>query len=137
MKRRWLSILQSVILYLALALTATAALGTAILKRPFLMTAVYSNSMYPEFKRGDLLFIENLSAEATLSEGDIIVFKAQDDDSAPKSWIVHRVTGGDAATGYLTKGDANDYGDQDHGRSARIRREWVVGRVVLLGNHAA
>lgn len=135
MKRKWFPILQNVILYLALAITAAAAIGTAILKKPFLMTSVFSNSMYPEFQRGDLLFIQNLSPTATLSQGDIIVFKVQDEENASKSWVVHRLIGGDEINGFITKGDANEYSDQDHGFSARILREWVVGRVVLLGNH--
>lgn len=136
MKKKWFSTLLNIILYVGLAVTATAALGTAIFKRPFLMTAVYSNSMYPEFRRGDLLFIQSLGPTAILSEGDIIVFRVEDDETFSKSWVVHRLIGGDGASGYITKGDANEYSDQDHGRSARILHEWIVGRIVLIGGRA-
>lgn len=61
--------------YSIIILILTAALGSAITKKPILMTAVRSNSMYPLFERGDAVFVKPLSPDAPVNIGDIVVFK--------------------------------------------------------------
>ncbi|HYG59966.1 MAG TPA: signal peptidase I [Symbiobacteriaceae bacterium] len=70
--------------------------------RPLLLAAVPTGSMVPVFGPGDLIVVIPYVG-TPLSPGDIVVFRTEKD----VSWIVHRIVGGSAAEGFVTKGDAN------------------------------
>lgn len=118
--------------YLIMVILLTAALGSAITKKPMFMAAVRSNSMYPLFERGDAVFVRSLSLDAPVKIGDIVVFKTETGSLAPQGWIMHRIVAGNDNEGYITKGDANKDVDQKNGGAGIIKREWVVSRVVTL-----
>lgn len=115
--------------------TLFAAIGSAITKKPVLLTVIRSNSMYPVWERGDMVIINNLKQDENISEGDIIFFKAEEGSLADKGWIAHRVIGGNAKEGFITKGDANEFSDQDPGDTGPIQRKWIAGRAVVIGDH--
>ena len=113
--------------------TLVAAVGSAITQKPVLLTVILSNSMYPVWERGDMVIIENLKEKDTVHNGDIVFFKTEKGDLADKGWIAHRVMDGNAVQGFITKGDANKQTDQDLADTGPIKREWIVGRALTIG----
>jgi len=91
--------------------------------RPVLLAAVPTSSMVPALKPGDLILVLPLFGRE-LSEGQIVVYKSDRD----KTWIVHRIVGGDEVGGFVAKGDANDYTDPH-----RVLRRHVAGTVPVIG----
>ena len=83
---------------------------------------VVSGSMEPAIPVGSLVYSKEADP-ATLSEGDVIVFKTKEHGDTP---ITHRVVSNDTAKGIIiTKGDANAHEDAEP-----LMYENVVGRVV-------
>jgi len=112
--------------------TLIAAVGSAIAKEPVLLTVIRSNSMSPIWERGDMVIIENLKEKEAVQNGDIVFFKTDKGSLADKGWIAHRVVDGNADKGFITKGDANEYTDQQEG-SGSIERAWIAGRALIIG----
>lgn len=113
--------------------TLVAAIGSAITQKPVLLTVIRSNSMYPVWERGDMVFIVNLKENDKIINEDIIFFKTEEGSLAKKGWIAHRVVSGNLEKGFITKGDANDYTDQDLENSVPIQREWIAGKSFMIG----
>jgi signal peptidase len=95
------------------------------MNRPILMTAVRSNSMYPLFQKGDMVFLNPFFSKYKIKLGDIIIFKTEGGSYDTKGWIVHRVINGNSTNGFITKGDANEYTDQS-GDNPSIKSEWIT-----------
>jgi signal peptidase I len=55
-------------------------------------------SMEPVYESGDLVVARE---QAAYTVGDIVVFRTENGD------VIHRIIGGDAATGFVTQGDNN------------------------------
>lgn len=127
------SIVSYIIIIIIVVIIITAAVGTAIKAEPFLMVSVESNSMYPEFQRGDVIFICNANDSVTV--GDIVLFKAEAGILASQGYVVHRLSGGNDIDGYITKGDANKYTDQESNTTTPIKREWIKSRVIQINGH--
>ncbi|MEH7387276.1 signal peptidase I [Bacillus sp. JJ1521] len=125
----------NVLLVSVVLCTLLAAVGSAITKEPVLLTVIRSNSMYPVWERGDMVIVENLNIEDNISEGDIVFFKAEKGSLAPKGWIAHRVIGGNTEEGFITKGDANKFSDQEADDTGPIEREWIAARAVEIGDN--
>ncbi|MDR7239079.1 signal peptidase I [Neobacillus drentensis] len=122
------------ILLVSVVLTSLiAAVGSAITKKPVLLTVIRSNSMYPVWERGDMVVIDNLNLDENISKGDIVFFKAKKGSLATKGWIAHRIIGGNAEEGFITKGDANKYSDQESDDTGPIERKWIGGRAMVVG----
>ncbi|NCA97908.1 MAG: signal peptidase I [Clostridia bacterium] len=112
------------------ALILAAAIASSVGNKPFLFTAVRSNSMYPVLERGDLVLIQNLAPDEPVLMGDLVIFRAKSGELASQGYIVHRITGGDSESGFETKGDGNTYSDQEAG-NPKIDRAWVSSRVLV------
>lgn len=121
----------NIFLGLVVIFLLTATIGSAVTKTPFLMTAVRSNSMYPLYERGDLLLLSPVSDKDQFQIGDIIIFRTDTGVLANQGWIAHRIIGGNNIEGFITKGDANDYTDQDH-NSPAIKPEWISNKVITF-----
>jgi signal peptidase I len=128
-----LSRIVDVILYIIVFVTVTSALGSAVIKKPFLMTAVRSNSMYPLFQRGDMILISSVSSKSNINIGDIAIFDPEEGSLASKGVIAHRIHGGNETEGFITKGDANDYIDQNSNNDIPIKKEWISNQVITIG----
>jgi signal peptidase len=89
----------------------------------FLFIAVISDSMKPEFERGDLIFTQAISKEPQI--GDIITFKAV----GVENTVTHRVIGiqNEFVT---TKGDNNPLAD-DYGTTKKD----IVAKAVIIDGH--
>ena len=103
------------LLAIAILCTLIAAVGSAITKKPVLLSVIRSNSMYPVWERGDMVIIKNLNEKDIIHNGDIVFFETEEGSLSDKGWIAHRVMDGNETQGYVTKGDANDYTDQNDG----------------------
>ena len=125
-----------IILYLVTITMLVSAVGSLIAKKPMLLSAVRSNSMFPLFQRGDMIFIRQITGKTKVKVGDIIVFKAEEGSLKPKGWIVHRIVGGNPQQGYITKGDANERTDQESVGGVKIKPDWMAARVVTVGKIA-
>jgi len=133
LKKPWQIISYAFLLFI-LGLVSTAALGTAILKQPFLMVPIRSNSMYPLMERGDAVFILPVDS-SKVTTGDIIVFRPEGGSLEAQGWIMHRVVGGNINVGFITKGDANEYTDQEHGDAKTVKPDSIAARAVTLVGH--
>ncbi len=121
------------IFYVLVALALISAIGSAVLKKPVLMSAVRSNSMYPLFQKGDMIFLSPFSSNNNYIIGDIIIFKTEGGIYDSKGWVVHRIIEGNSTDGYITQGDANEYTDQSSNNPA-IKPEWIAGHVAVIGS---
>ena len=95
------------------------------LKTDYPMAAITSGSMWPELKKGDLIFIEGLDNPRNVQIGDIIVYLNEKD-----AFTIHRVIKLEEET-LTTKGDANNVEDKP------IRYKDIVGRLYKIGNRNA
>lgn len=129
-----LSRIVDIILYIIVFIAVTSAIGAIVTKKPFLITAVRSNSMYPLFQRGDMLLISPVLPKTNVSIGDIIIFDPEEGNLASKGVIAHRINSGNAIDGFTTKGDANDYIDQTSREDGLIKKEWISNRVITIGD---
>jgi len=68
------------------------------------MMAVVSNSMYPTFERGDLIFVKGVDSPDEIKRGDIIVFQL-DGDPETKVHRVVEIENNDGKLRFRTKGD--------------------------------
>ena len=81
------------------------------------MLKVSSNSMRPEFEKGDIIFIKK---QENYEIGDIITYQTKDNNL-----VTHRVIekyGND----YITKGDSNNIEDEE-----KIKPEQIKGKLII------
>lgn len=90
----------------ALVLAAAAFLWPSAWGGSTTLVVVAGHSMDPTFATGDLVVARAGSAQV----GDVVVYRPDDVDG----YVVHRVVGGDAATGWTLRGDNNDWDDVWH-----------------------
>jgi signal peptidase len=118
-----------ILLGLVLAFIINNGLGYALGTQKPVM-AVVSNSMVPEFYKGDLVVIKGVDPE-NLQKGDIVVYH----NPLRNIPIVHRIVDIEYHAGYLyffTKGDHNLRSDQEFGIAPPVREDMIKGRVVLI-----
>jgi signal peptidase len=82
---------------------------------------VDGHSMDPTFHLGDLAIVRRQSSYRI---GDPVAYRIPKGEFGAGAMVIHRLIGGNAAAGYLTKGDNRDRVDEWHPRTADI-----VGRV--------
>jgi len=112
-----------IVLGVVLALGINQGLAFA-LSTDMPIVAVESNSMIPEFYKGDMLVLQGAQREQ-IAEGDIIVF----DPPAGGTPIVHRIVEINQDGTFQTKGDANNgqlYYEKE------IDYSQIHGRVVMI-----
>ncbi len=88
---------------------SVAILTGGLFGRPVLMAAVPTGSMIPILQPGDLIVVLPTWVVPAVKERDIVVFKTPQN----RDWIVHRIIEGNAAEGFVTKGDNNPVSDPD------------------------
>jgi len=101
-------VLLSAALWLLVAASVAILIG-GLFGRPVLMAAVPTGSMIPVLQPGDLIVVLPTWAVPTMKDRDIVVFKTPQN----QDWIVHRIIDGNAAEGFVTKGDNNPVRDPD------------------------
>jgi signal peptidase len=101
--RRLAGMVASVLLY-TLAAVAAFLLWPTSLGGCTTLTIVSGHSMEPTYYTGDLV----VARCARVSVGDVIVYQPKELGGAR---IIHRITGGDATTGWVMQGDNNKAAD--------------------------
>ncbi len=107
-----------VVVVLLLALLLGQLLG-----QPLLLTYVQTDSMSPTIEPGDGYIVLPSSVTGGVSEGDIVLYEAQEFDGG--GLTTHRVVDV-TEEGYITKGDNNPFTDQDGGEPP-VAEGQVVG----------
>jgi signal peptidase len=116
--------LGGVVVVLLLALLLGQLLG-----QPLLLTYVQTDSMSPTIEPGDGYIVLPSSVTGGVSEGDIVLYEAQEFDGG--GLTTHRVVG-ETDEGYITKGDNNPFTDQDGGEPP-VQEGQVVGVALQVG----
>lgn len=110
--------------HLPIALLLAAVVAGA-LSAPVQPLYASSDSMAPAIETGDLYFVYEGGAVHT---GDIIAFESPEHAEL----VTHRVVG-QKAGGYVTKGDANPFTDQD-GPEPPVGNDQIVAHVFTVGD---
>ena len=98
-------LLQVLLLVVLVSLLAGAYLG-----QPILLSFVETGSMEPTLDPGDGFVAIPAAVSGDVGEGDVVVFDAQQLNGG--GLTTHRVVG-ETEAGYVTRGDANPFTDQD------------------------
>ena len=128
MYKKWGTLL----FYLILIFLIITPLLTLARGKPTLAASIRTWSMAPQLTRGDMAFLLPVEERTELSQGEIVVFRAPEDGI--RDWTMHRIVGGDAENGYITKGDANDRTDQEGKGYPPIKPKWIGGVVPTVGD---
>jgi signal peptidase len=109
----------------AVWLTAMVALAVAVwpttLGGRFNVTIVSGTSMEPTYHTGDLALVRRTD---DIAVGDVIVYAVPAGEPGDGRHVIHRVVGGDARSGWITRGDNRDTPD-----IWRPRADDIVGTV--------
>lgn len=121
----------AVFMILILAVVVAIPVATAFRKKPTLAVAIRTWSMSPLLTRGDMVFLRPAGENSRFSTGQIVVFRPGEESGG--EWIMHRIVGGDAESGFITRGDANESTDQEAHHYPPVRPEWIAGVVITAG----
>ncbi len=113
-------------------LLGISPLISILLNKPVPVSAIRSFSMEPVLTRGDLVVVWPTGDDYNYKLGQVVVFQSQ--EHGIHDWTMHRIVGGDSETGFITRGDANNYKDQAN-LFPPIKPEWIAGVAPSLGNY--
>jgi signal peptidase len=88
------------------------------------LSIVDGSSMTPTYHSGDLVVTERFTTPA---RGDVIVYRVPDGEPGAGAHVVHRIVGGNATDGFVTKGDHRKSVDPWHPKA-----DDVTGRVLVV-----
>jgi len=113
---------------LAIVVVASLLLG-AVLGQPILLSYVETGSMEPTIETGDGFIAIPAALAGGVQEGDVVVYEARELQGG--GLTTHRVVG-ETDGGYITKGDANPFTDQD-GPEPPVTDDQIVAEAVQIG----
>ncbi|ELY45004.1 signal peptidase I [Natronorubrum sulfidifaciens] len=117
------------------ALAIVLLLVGQLLGQPILLGYVATGSMEPTMDAGDGFVAIPSAVTGSVTDGDVVVFEARELHGG--GLTTHRVVG-ETSEGYVTKGDANPFTDQDGGEphvtdGQIVAKAWQVnGEVVTI-----
>jgi signal peptidase len=114
----------------AVAVVVALLLGQS-LGHPVLLGFVETGSMSPTLDPGDGFVAVPAAIGGPVETGDVVVYSAEEVQGG--GLVTHRVID-ETDRGYVTKGDANAFTDQDDGEPP-VRRAQVVARALQVGGH--
>lgn len=120
------------VVLLVLVLVAGFAYQCYVRDKPVMAVAISSCSMEPLMRRGDVVFIRPVQSNTNFHVNQIILFKSE--KYGIDRWIIHRIVGGCASEGFITKGDNNCSTDQIGLDFPRVMPEWIGGQVLNIGS---
>ncbi len=115
---------------LAVLVVAALVFGQ-LLGQPILLGYVTTGSMEPTIGAGDGFVVIPSAVAGEPEHGDVIVFDAREIEGG--GLTTHRVVG-ETDEGYITRGDANPFTDQDAGEPP-VTDGQVVAHALEVGNH--
>ncbi|GAA0287715.1 signal peptidase I [Halobacterium noricense] len=110
-------------------LVVVALLVGQLLGTPVLLGYVETGSMEPTMEPGDGFVAIPTAIDSDVEEGDVIVFRAEELQGG--GLTTHRVVG-ETDRGYITRGDANPFTDQDGGEPP-VKDAQVVAKALQVG----
>jgi signal peptidase I len=110
--RTILSVVSAVVLAVLLFLTWPQSLGGRVA-----YIKVSGHSMEPTLHLGDLVIIRS---QAHYHRGEVVAYHIPSGDVGAGVTVIHRIVGGDARRGFVTRGDNNHYNDPWHPRPSQI-----------------
>ena len=121
------------VLVAALALASKAEGVPSVLG--YVPLSVQSDSMIPEFEKGDLIISKAVDDSTALEKGDVITFKANIEgvDTLNTHRIVDETTT-DGYVFYTTKGDNNDIEDTEPVARTAVAAKWDGIRLAGFGS---
>ena len=121
------------VLVAALALASKSGGVPSVLG--YVPLSVQSDSMIPEFEKGDLIISKAVDDSTALEKGDVITFKAQ--LSGVEALNTHRiveVNNTDGVEFYTTKGDNNNMNDDEPVARVSVAAKWDGIKLKGWGN---
>ncbi|MUV60637.1 signal peptidase I [Halobacterium sp. CBA1126] len=115
---------EAVVVLVVVALLVGQLLGT-----PVLLGYVETGSMEPTMEPGDGFVAIPSAVAGDVEEGDVVVFRAEELQGG--GLTTHRVVG-ETERGYVTRGDANPFTDQDGGEPP-VKDAQVVAKALQVG----
>lgn len=112
---------------LAIVVVASLLLG-AVLGQPILLSYVETGSMEPTIGTGDGFVAVPSVLAGDADVGDVVVYRAQELQGG--GLTTHRVVG-ETDAGYITRGDANPFTDQD-GPEPPVLEEQIVAHALQI-----
>ncbi|QSG10742.1 Signal peptidase I [Halapricum desulfuricans] len=113
-----------------LALALVALVVGQLLGQPVLLSYVTTGSMEPTIGAGDGFVAVPSAVAGPIEEGDVVVFEAEEIQGG--GLTTHRVVG-ETDRGFVTRGDANPFTDQDGGEPP-VKREQIVAVAWQVGD---
>lgn len=111
------------VLVAALALASKAGGVPSVLG--YVPLSVQSDSMVPEFEKGDLIISKAVDDSTALEKGDVITFKTViNGEDALNTHRITDVTVTDGYEFYTTKGDNNDIADTEPVARVSVAAKW-------------
>lgn len=124
--KRWFGYgIEAFLLVVVLSLVAGQILG-----QPILLSFVTSGSMAPTLGPNDGFVAVPIQVAGPIEVGDVIVFQAQELHGGELT--THRVVG-ETERGFITRGDANPFTDQD-GAEPPVKRAQVVAKAFQIND---
>ncbi|MFC6729097.1 signal peptidase I, partial [Natronoarchaeum mannanilyticum] len=114
----------------ALLVVVAALVVGQLLGQPILLGYVATDSMEPTMDAGDGFIAIPSPLAGDVSEGDVVVFEAEQLHGG--GLTTHRVVG-ETDRGYVTKGDANPFTDQDGGEPPVSDQQIVAEALQING----
>ncbi len=98
---------------------------------PATYVIVAGHSMEPKLHSGDLVVTRR---QHTYHRGEVVAYRIMKNQAGAGALIIHRIVGGSARDGYVTRGDNRNYRDPWHPKPRDIagRMELHVPRLGLL-----
>ncbi|MCL9816989.1 signal peptidase I [Natronocalculus amylovorans] len=117
--------IEALIVVIVLALFLGQLLG-----QPILLSYVFTGSMAPTMDPGDGFVAVPSALVTEYSEGDVITFEAEEIQGG--GLTTHRIVG-ETEQGYVTRGDANPFTDQDGGEP-HVQEAQIVAKAGTVGS---
>ena len=114
---------------LLLVLVVVSLLAGQFLGQPVLLSYVETGSMAPTMEPGDGFVAVPSAVAGEVEEGDVITFRAEEIQGG--GLTTHRVVG-ETERGYVTRGDANPFTDQDGGEPP-VKEAQIVAKALQVG----
>lgn len=119
----------SVSVGIVLAILLAALLLGLVLGQPILVSFVETGSMEPTIDAGDGFVAIPAAISGEVSTGDVIVFEAEEIQGG--GLVTHRVVG-ETSRGYITRGDASPFTDQDS-TEPPVKDAQIVAEALQIG----
>jgi signal peptidase len=114
---------------LVVVVIVVSLIAGQLLGQPILLSFVETGSMEPTLNPGDGFVAIPTEVAGPIEEGDVIVFRAEEIQGG--GLTTHRVVG-ETERGYITRGDANPFTDQD-GNEPPVKDPQVVAKALQIG----